>query len=96
MTARASAAEARTESDEQAGDYQHWKRANDAEVEGGGEEYPEQHPAGQQAREKTDAPERVASDGLEDAGQDTADAGDFAVEQQHRGRAQTDEHATEQ
>src|ERR1700674_686447 len=81
MTAGASAAQARTESDQQARDCQPWEWANDAEVEGGGEKYPEQHPAGQQTREETDAPQRVARDGLENAGQDATDAGDFAVEQ---------------
>src|SRR6266851_4238256 len=96
VTAGASAAEARAESDQQTRDGQQWEGANEAELERTREQLLEQQPAREQARQEADAPERVALDGLQDAGQDSADTGDLAVQQQHRRRAETDERAAGQ
>ena len=53
-------------------------------------------PPANKPSEEVDSPERVASDGFEHTGQDAADTCDLAVQQQHRRRAQADEHAAEQ
>src|SRR5260221_159508 len=51
--------------------------------------------ANQQAAEETTTPKGIAPDRFEDACENAADAGDLAVQQQHRRRTQTDEHTTE-
>src|SRR5271155_2477423 len=58
VTAGASAAEAGAESDKQTSDGQHWERANEAEVERTGHQFPEQQPACEQARQEAGVPER--------------------------------------